>query len=184
MAAHPTVLKQTDDLVELFRHVLDNNVERYCVAAKTELSSLYRELEVERLQHQETKQLLVDESHKLYLLETQLHTLQRQLNREQNTFERAFGILKKKDLSLTPNKMSMQLAALEAACHKKDEELQHKDQTIDKLRATIASMKREHKRQLEDLKLKTKQDSYLSSSFQTANRTYYNDTHTRRKTKH
>uniref|UniRef100_A0A1X7VF83 Uncharacterized protein n=1 Tax=Amphimedon queenslandica TaxID=400682 RepID=A0A1X7VF83_AMPQE len=90
MAAHPTVLKQTDDLVELFRHVLDNNVERYCVAAKTELSSLYRELEVERLQHQETKQLLVDESHKLYLLETQLHTLQRQLNREQNTFERAF----------------------------------------------------------------------------------------------
>ena len=44
---------------------------------------------MERLQHQETKQLLVDETHKLYLLETQFHTLQRQLNREQNTFERA-----------------------------------------------------------------------------------------------
>lgn len=77
------------------------------------------------------------------------------------------------------------LLALEAACHQKDEELQHKDQMIDKLRATIASMKTEHKRQLEDLKLKTKQESYLSSSsFQTANRTYHNDTHTKRKTKY
>lgn len=45
---------------------------------------------VERLKHQETRQLLVDENQKLHLLDTQLYVLQRQLNREQSTFERAY----------------------------------------------------------------------------------------------
>lgn len=116
-----------------------------------------------------------------------------------------FGILKKKDVDMTPNKMSAKLAgkalsysllprslspslycsynlhlyahtALEAACQSKDDELYHKEQIIKDLQKTIATMKTAHKHQLEDLKLQAKQNSYLSSLPQTGTKTHNNYT--------
>jgi gas vesicle protein len=52
--------------------------------------------------------------------------------------------------------------ALEVAYQQKEEELRYKDQTIKKLQQTIEDMKKNHKRELEELKLTIEQKIYIA----------------------
>jgi hypothetical protein len=97
MAAGPrpstlsTVLNQCNDLLKLHQFVLDRKIytiNRCKTYSMSEMSSMYRELEMERLRHNETKSLLEEESHKLHNLDAELNVLQRQLTREKMTFEK------------------------------------------------------------------------------------------------
>ena len=55
----------------------------------------------------------------------------------------------------------LSLLALEAACQEKDKEIEYKEKELKKLHKTIDSIRKSHKKQIEEIKLATQQEIYL-----------------------
>ena len=89
--------------------------------------------------------------------------LSRQLDREKETFENAFGLMRTRALQEnTKNEdLSTRCAALEAMLTRKDQELESRDEKIRELTAQLKKHKEAHKHLLSDMSLKMQQELYL-----------------------
>ena len=89
--------------------------------------------------------------------------LSRQLEREKETFENAFGLMRTRALQENSKNedLSARSAALEAMLTKKDQELECKEEKIRELTAQLKKHKEAHKHLLSDMSLKMQQELYI-----------------------
>ncbi|KAI6646735.1 Spermatogenesis-associated protein 24-like [Oopsacas minuta] len=89
--------------------------------------------------------------------------LSKQLEREKETFENAFGLMRTRALQENSKNedLSTRCAALEAMLTKKDQELASKDEKIRELNGQLKKHKEAHKHLLSDMSLKMQQELFI-----------------------
>jgi hypothetical protein len=123
-----------------------------------------RELVEEKSEHEKTQLQLSLTREKIQILESEAQILAKQLDREKQTFENAFGLLKVKALSQSSqaDDLAAKCAALEALVARQQEELKIKDEQITSLKSRTKDMKITHRKEMADMRIQMQQELFIA----------------------
>ena len=128
-----------------------------------EIQNLETQLECLKQEKDILTEKLEAETERAEKATTDSEILSRQLEREKETFENAFGLMRTRALQENSKNedLSTRCAALEAMLTKKDQELECRDERIRELSAQLKKHKEAHKHLLSDMSLKMQQELYI-----------------------
>ncbi|XP_064382027.1 spermatogenesis-associated protein 24-like [Halichondria panicea] len=190
------LLHQCNDLVHLQGILLTRSVEEQqessfrqtseSRSSRVECEALHKQLQEEQLSHAEAMASLAEEREKVGLAETEVRVIQRQLDREKDTFEQAFGLLKNQAIADSSKAESLvaKCSALEALCARKDEELSAQRSELKTFHKKMEQLKLAHKMEVQELNIRLQQEIYMADNVGSSRTSTKTTLRTKRKQKH
>ena len=128
-----------------------------------EIQNLETQLECLKQEKEILTEKLEAETERAEKAATDSEILSSCLEREKETFENAFGLMRTRALQENSKNedLSTRCAALEAMLTRKDQELESRDERIRELSAQLKKHKEAHKHLLSDMSLKMQQELYI-----------------------
>lgn len=131
-----------------------------------EYYAIKKELEIEKEEHLATKAKLAVVSEKLEFALGEVGILNRQLQKEKEAFQEAFGHLK--DTAFQQKYHALQLkekySEIEKVCDRQDDVILAKDIAIKDLKSRLNEQKKTYRRQLDDKEIHLQQERYLAQN--------------------
>ena len=128
-----------------------------------EIQNLETQLECLKQENSILGEKLENETERAEKSVAESEILSKQLDREKETFENAFGLMRTRALQENSKNedLSTRCAALEAMLTRKDQELESRDEKIRELTAQLKKHREAHKHLLSDMSLKMQQELYI-----------------------
>ncbi|EDV22675.1 uncharacterized protein TRIADDRAFT_58473 [Trichoplax adhaerens] len=118
----------------------------------------------EEVEHAKTKSLLAKESEKLDFALGEINILNKQLQREKDAFEEAFGDVQEKAAQefATADQLKSKCSEMAIVCNRQEDSIGAKEIKIRELKARLAKQREAHRLQLSEMAIKMQQEVYMS----------------------
>lgn len=147
-----------EDLRKLERSVQEDYI------SKADYIELESQLEEERKEHSKTRTALQEVTDRLEFALGEVEILTKQLAREKEAFQRAFGDVRSKAMQETSKNIKLETKCTEISKKVEQQEkvLSNKKEAIEKLEKKLKEKEIEHKKQVTELEIERKQQQYIN----------------------
>ncbi|XP_074640721.1 spermatogenesis-associated protein 24-like [Tubulanus polymorphus] len=131
---------------------------------KEEYDRLLKQLEQERYEHAKTRTILIEVEDKLAFAQGEIEILKKQIEREKQQYDQAFGELKNQALKESSKKVALQLkvSEIEKKVEKKEDALNSRQNQIKELNSKLARQRQEYDKKISDITVTKQQDLYIA----------------------